>query len=76
MELEVTIRKEDKDLIDILGKEMELQIYSETKINKHIGWRIKNLYWVDKELFIWKSEQYISPKIPKILIEVTKKPSM
>jgi hypothetical protein len=55
---------------------MELQIYSETKINKHIGWRIKNLYWVDKELFIWKSEQYISPKIPKILIEVTKKPSM
>ena len=76
MELEVTIRKENKELIDILGKEMELQIYSETKVNKYIGWSVKNLYWVDKDLFIWKSEQYISPKLPKILIEVTKKPSL
>jgi hypothetical protein len=72
----VTIRKEGKELIDILGKEMELQIYSETKINKHIGWNVKNLYWVDDDLFTWKSEQYISPKIPKILIEITKKPSL
>jgi hypothetical protein len=76
MELEVTIRKEGKELVDIFGKKMELQIYSETKINRYIGWRVKNLYWVDDDLFIWKSEQYISPKIPKILIEVTKKPSL
>ena len=30
---------------------------------------------IDEYGFTWKSEQFISPKLPKIYIEVTKKPS-
>ena len=54
---------------------MELQLYTETKVNKYIGWNSENKYWVDEDFFVWKSVQNISPKIPKIIIEVTKKPS-
>ena len=76
MELEVTIKKEAKESIDIYGNKMELQLYTETKVNKYIGWNSENKYWVDEDFFVWKSVQNISPKIPKIIIEVTKKPSI
>ena len=36
----------------------------------------ENKYWVDDSNFVWKSIQSISPRLPKIYIEVTKKASM
>ena len=44
--------------------------------NKYLGWKVKNRFWYDSEAFIWKSEQHLSPKLPLIQIEVTKKPAM
>ena len=39
-----------------------------------IGWEEENHYWVDENYFVWKSIQSVSPKLPPIFIEVTKKP--
>ena len=76
LELEVKLKKEGNEFVNILGVERELTIISESKVNNYLGWKVKNLYWIDKNLFVWKSEQYLSPKLPKIVIEVTKKPSI
>ena len=76
LELKVSLKREGKEIITILGVERELNLISETKANDYLGWEVKNLYWVDNNLFVWKSEQYISPKLPKMIIEVTKKPSI
>ena len=62
--------------IRILEKEMELLLIEEKLINRYLGWKIKNKYWVDDEGFVWKSIQTISPKIPPIEISITKKPSV
>ncbi len=62
--------------VSILDKEMELLLVEEELINRYLGWKIKNKYWIDKEGFVWKSIQTISPKIPPIEISVTKKPSL
>jgi len=39
-----------------------------------IAWLEKNKFWVDDSNYPWKSKQYISPKLPPIYLEVTKKP--
>lgn len=39
-----------------------------------IGWEEENSFWVDENNFVWKSIQHISPRLPPIYIEVTKKP--
>ena len=47
----------------------------EENINSNIiGWYETNSYWIDDENFIWKSTQYVTPKIPPIHYEVTKRP--
>jgi len=53
-----------------------LNLIEEVTLNKYLGWEVSNLYWMDDEGFIWKSEQNISPKLPTVYIEVTKKPSV
>ena len=66
------IKKEEVDLRSGLKK---LRLYEEIIYSNKLGWRVKNLYWVDDNNFIWKSKQHVSPLLPKIEIEVTKKPS-
>ena len=39
-----------------------------------LGWEVENSYWVDDKGFVWKSEQFISPKLPSFSVEITKKP--
>ena len=47
----------------------------EENINSNIiGWYETNTYLIDDEDFIWKSTQYVTPKIPPIHYEVTKRP--
>lgn len=76
--IRLTVSREIKQLenVNILGKEMKLLLVEEELINRYLGWKIKNKYWIDEQGFAWKSIQTISPKIPQIEISITKKPSI
>ena len=63
--------------VSILGVERNLYLIEEDISNDYIRWKVKNKFWVDPEdFFVWKSIQYISPKLPEFIFEVTKRPSM
>ena len=66
------IRKEE---IKLLGRKQQLYLIEESFKNDYLGWKGTNKFWVDDEMFIWKSKQSISPKLPEFYIEVTKKPA-
>ena len=61
--------------IKLLGEERELTLVQEKIFSKAVAWKEVNKYWLDQSGYVWKSEQFISPRLPKITIEVTKKPS-
>ena len=69
----ITHRKNQE--IKILEQTKRLTLIEEELNNDYLGWKVTNRFWLDEENFVWKSEQYLSPKLPKIIIEVTKKPS-
>ena len=73
--IKVSLLKRTTEKVTILDEEKTLTLYEEELSNDYLGWKVVNKFWLDKEFFVWKSEQFISPKLPKILIEVTKKPS-
>ena len=52
-----------------------LKLVSEDISSEEIGWYRTNKYWLDENNFVWKSVQNISPILPEIYIEITKKPS-
>tara|TARA_X000001036_G_C20587940_1_gene769525 strand:- start:455 stop:1117 length:663 start_codon:yes stop_codon:yes gene_type:complete len=76
MEKVVEYKKLGKKEVSLLNGKMTLNLIEEVTLNKYLGWEVSNLYWMDDEGFIWKSEQNISPKLPTVYIEVTKKPSV
>jgi hypothetical protein len=76
MEKVVVYKKLGKKEVSLLNGKMMLNLIEEVTLNKYLGWEVSNLYWMDDEGFIWKSEQNISPKLPTVYIEVTKKPSV
>jgi hypothetical protein len=61
--------------VKFLGFEKKLNLIEEKITNDYIGWKEINKFWVDENMFVWRSEQYISPKLPKFIIQVTKKPA-
>ena len=62
--------------VDILGVERNLTLIQEQIFAPRINWKEENKYWIDTETDInWKSLQHISPKLPPIEIELTKKPA-
>ena len=64
-----------KEKVQLIDRKEELNLIEEQIVNDYIGWKITNKFWIDDDMFVWKSEQYISPKLPKFSIEVTKKPA-
>jgi len=58
----------------VVGKR-NLQLFEEIIINKYTGWKRVNHFWIDSEGFVWKSVQNVSPKLPPLFIEITKRPS-
>ena len=70
------LEKRGKEVVKVFKKDMELILVEERIENQYIGWKETNKYWVDDTNFVWKSEQFISPRLPKFIIEVTKKPSL
>lgn len=66
-----------KESVSILGHDQELILIEEDIYSKKINWRRTNKYWIDPEsYFVWKSLQHLSPRLPPLVIEVTKKPAM
>ena len=59
--------------LSLINSSKQLNLIEEKITNDFIGWSEVNRYWVDDDNFVWKSEQYISPKLPGFYIEVTKK---
>ena len=66
----------EKELVELFDRQVSLTLVEELIQNDYLGWSAKNKYWVDDNNFVWKSEQTISPKLPKIYMEITKKPSL
>jgi len=64
-----------KESVQLLGHKKQLNLIEESFKNDYIGWEVTNKFWVDDEMFVWKSYQSISPKLPEFYIEVTKKPA-
>lgn len=75
LKLNASFSNKGTETVILLEREVELTLIEEIVTSKTLGWEVKNLYWVDENSFIWKSVQTISPKLPKIYLEVTKKPS-
>ncbi len=63
-----------KENIELTFGNKNLNLIEEKISSKEVGWSELNFYWVDENNFVWKSIQHISPKLPEIYIEVTKKP--
>ena len=75
LEVEAVYKILGSETVSLFDREVDLNLIEERLENKFLGWKVTNRYWLDEEGFIWKSEQHISPKLPAIKIEVTKKPS-
>ena len=64
------------ETIDILGQKKQLILIEESLHAPMINWSVKNKYWIDPlTKYVWKSKQYLSPRLPHLQIEVTKKPA-
>lgn len=62
--------------ISILERDFNLILVEEDLFSDQVNWDAKNRYWVDPEsYFVWMSEQHISPKLPVIKLQITKRPS-
>jgi len=51
-----------------------LTLIEEKIIAEEVAWKETNKYWIDDSDFVWKSIQYVSPRLPEFYLEVTKKP--
>ena len=77
LKVKVTAKVIGKESIKILD-EFKVVLLIEEKLYSHnINWREINRFWVDPtSLYVWKSEQHISPRLPLLYIETTKKPAI
>jgi len=77
LRVEITIEVLGEQKIMLLKGERSLILVEERLISKEINWKRTNRYWVDpNNYFVWKSEQSISPKLPILTFETTKKPAI
>jgi len=53
---------------------LRLQKIEESLYSEEVNWSELNEYWTDEKGYVWLSKQSISPKLPPIYLEVTKKP--
>ena len=72
----VQMRNLGSEKIQLLRGEKDLFCIQEIIKNTYLGWEVVNKYWVDEEGYVWKSIQNISPKLPEISFEITKKPAI
>ena len=65
---------EGKIELQLTFDKKELLLINESLLAESIGWKKTNSYWLDENNYVWKSIQHISPRLPPIYYEVTKKP--
>lgn len=76
LKLKTRLKRMDTEMHEILGVKYQLIRVEQTLENEYLGWKKNNIYWLDPEdYFVWKSKQYISPLLPEIRYEITKKPA-
>ena len=75
LKLEANFTKKERKLVNLLNGKVFLTLIEEEVSSMDLGWKEVNYYWVDDKSYIWQSTQSVTPKIPKLFIEVTKKPS-
>ena len=75
LELRAKIKFINRQEVNLLSGNRELRMFEEVIESSVLGWKVSNFYWIDDSNFIWKSIQHISPLIPQIEVEITKKPS-
>jgi len=77
LKVEISLKVIRNQKITIFKEEKNLVLVEERLINKQINWKRTNRFWVDpNDFFVWKSEQNISPKLPMLTLEITKKPAI
>ena len=74
LEVSSQYSNEGKIELQLTFDKKELLLINESIMAKSIGWKKTNSYWLDENNFVWKSIQNISPRLPPIYYEVTKKP--
>ena len=60
--------------VELVFSNKNLQLVEEKIESETIAWSQTNEYWIDNNNFVWKSTQYVSPKLPPIHYRVAKKP--
>ena len=76
LKVEISVEVIGRKKINIFGNEKDLILVEERLISKKINWKRTNRFWIDpKTYFVWKSIQNISPKLPELTLEITKKPA-
>jgi len=75
LKLQVRFDKKERQLTNLLNQKIFLTLIEENIYSSELGWKVTNHYWIDDNSFIWKSKQTITPKVPELYIEITKKPS-
>jgi len=73
--LEAKFSIKETKLVRLVNQNLYLTLVEEKVSSKVLGWNFVNEYWIDENSYVWKSSQKISPKLPRVFIEVTKKPS-
>ena len=77
LRVEITVKVIGNKKINIFREEKDLILVEERLFSKKINWKRTNRFWIDpKTYFVWKSEQNISPKLPMLTVEITKKPAL
>ena len=77
LQVEIISSVKNIEEVEILGELKSLILIEESLQNLDINWKRINKYWVDpKTYYVWKSVQFISPKLPSFTLEVTKKPAI
>ena len=77
MQAKITLKKLGTEEVEILDTKYYLVKFQEIVENSYLGWKVTNFYWIDSaDYFVWRSQQSISPLLPIINYEVTKKPTL
>jgi len=77
LRVEISVKVIGNEKINIFREEKDLILVEERLFSKKINWKRTNRFWIDpKTYFVWKSEQNISPKLPMLTVEITKKPAL
>ena len=76
LKVEVKAKVIGEETVSIYGLEKTLVLIEESIYSSRINWKATNHFWVDREsLFVWKSIQVLTPKLPYLEISITKKPA-